>query len=57
MAERKPEDKAREQLEAIRTKMLLRFGERGSRRLITGVLVALGAAILLTVAFFLIKID
>ncbi len=57
MAERKPEDKAREQLEAVRTKMLLRFGERGSRRLVTGVLVALGVAILLTVAFFLFKID
>ncbi len=57
VAERKPEDKAREQLEGIRAKMLLRFGERGSRRIVTAMLIGLVAAVLLTVAFFLIKID
>ena len=57
MSEKRPEDKAREQLEAIRAKMLLKFGERGSRRLVAGVIIALLATVLLTVAFFLLKID
>lgn len=57
MAEKRPEDKAREQLEGLRAKMLLRFGESGSRRIVTVAVVALIVAAVLTVAFFLIKID
>lgn len=37
--------------------MLLRFGEKGSRRIVTALFVALIVAAVLTVAFFLIKID
>ena len=57
MAEKRPEDKAREQLEGLRAKMLLRFGERKSRRIVTVAFVALAVAAVLMVAFFLIKID
>ena len=57
MAEKRPEDKAREQLEGLRAKMLLRFGESGSRRIVTVAFVALIVVAVLTVAFFLIKID
>lgn len=57
MAEKRPEDKAREQLEGLRAKMLLRFGERRSRIIVTAAFVALAVTAVLMVAFFLIKID
>ena len=57
MAEKRPEDKAREQLEGLRAKMLLRFGERKSRIIVTVAFVALAVAAVLIAAFFLIKID
>ena len=37
--------------------MLLKFGERGTRRLVWGTMITLAVAILLTVAFFFLKID
>jgi hypothetical protein len=57
VAEKRPEDKAREQLEGLRAKMLLRFGERKSRIIVTVAFVALAVAAVLIAAFFLIKID
>ena len=57
MAEKRPEDKARAQLEGLRAKMLLRFGERKSRIIVTVAFVSLAVAAVLIAAFFLIKID
>ena len=57
MAEKRPEDKARQALEGIRTRMFLRFGEKGSKILIRSVIAALACAIIVIVAIFLIRID
>ena len=57
MANKGPEEKARQALEGIRAKMLMRFGEKGSRRLVRIITAGFIAAFLVIVAVLLIKID
>lgn len=53
----RPEDKARHALEGARAKMLMRFGEKGSKRIVRTIIASAVVLVLLIVAFFAIRID
>ena len=53
----RPEDKVRRALEGVRAKMLMRFGEQGSKRVVRGIIAGSVVLVLLIVAFFAIRID
>ncbi len=57
MSEKRAEDKARQSLEGLRAKMLLRFGEKGSRRILTAFIVSAIALIILVFALLFIRIN
>ncbi len=57
MANKRPEERARQTLEGIRAKMLLRFGEKGSRNLVRAVIAALTVIVLVIAAALLIRIN
>lgn len=57
MTEKRPEDKARQALEGIRAKMLLRFGERGSRNLISVIIASFVALVIVIAAVLFIRIN
>lgn len=54
--EKRPEQAVREKLESIRARMYLRFGEKGTKRLLWGSLIAAIAVVLLIVLIFSLKI-
>jgi len=54
--EKRPEQAVREKLESIRARMYLRFGEKGTKRLLWGSLIAALAVVLLIVLIFSLKI-
>ena len=55
--ERNADKKVRARLEGIREKMLVRFGEKGTKIIFISSLVALSLVILLIIGFFLIRIN
>ncbi len=57
MSNKKAEDKARERLEGIRAKMLLRFGEKASKRITVIAISAAVVFVLLIAAVLLIRIN
>lgn len=57
MSKSRAEEKARRSLEGIRAKMLLRFGEAGSRKITAAIIIASVLAVLLIVAVIFIKIN
>ncbi len=57
MSKSRAEDKARHSLEGIRAKMLLRFGEAGSRKITAAIIIASVLVVLLIVAVIFIKIN
>jgi len=57
MSKNSAEDKARRSLEGLRAKMLLRFGEAGSRKITAAIITASVLVVLLIVAVIFIKID
>ena len=57
VAKKRPEDKARIALESLRAKMLLRFGEKGSRNIARIFLSLAIIAALALISSFIIKID
>ena len=57
MAEKRPEDKARQTLEGLRARMFLRFGEKGSKILVRTIIAALCCALIVIAAIFLIRIN
>ena len=55
--EQRPEQAVREKLENARAKMYLRFGEKGTKRLLWGSLIVAVAVVLLIVLLFSLKIN
>ena len=55
-SEKRPETAVRESLESLRAKLFLRFGEKGTRRILVGVPIAILALVLLIVCFLLFPI-
>lgn len=53
----RPEDKVRATLEGLRAQMFLRFGEKKSKSILIGSLVALVAAVAVVLVLLLIKVD
>jgi len=53
----RPEEKVRRALEGARTKMLMHFGEKKSRRIVRGIIVGTIVLVLLVIAFLAIRID
>lgn len=55
--DKRPEDKVRQRLESVRAGLLIRFGEKGLRRILRVALVALVVVIALVAALLFIRID
>lgn len=54
--DRRPEDAVRAGLEGFRARLFVRFGERGAKRILIGVPVAIAAVVLLLAFFFLLPV-